>query len=89
MDTSTSNSIIPVDYECTSWPDVWFGISITDCCITHDLGGSNWELAMCVADKHWAFLPLGIIMFLGIIFLKPLYKALLRRRKNGNDIDKT
>ncbi|WP_182422033.1 hypothetical protein [Aureimonas sp. ME7] len=40
-----------IDYQCTYWPDVWFGISLTDCCVTHDLSrldlSSSIDLGVC------------------------------------------
>lgn len=32
-----------VDLECTYWPDVWFGVSLTDCCVRHDLSSLSLE----------------------------------------------
>lgn len=68
------------DMECSWWPDNWFGVSLTQCCIDHDLGGSDWALALCVADQHPAFLPLGLVMFLGVTFGRPIYMAIKRRK---------
>jgi hypothetical protein len=69
-----------IDYECTWWPDIWFGISLTDCCIAHDLGGSDLALAMCIADKHPAFWIIGVIMFIGVILGRPIYRAYMRAK---------
>lgn len=69
------------DLECSWWPDSWFGLSITDCCIAHDLGASDSALAACVADKGGpAFLLLAIVMFAGVKLGRPIYRALSRRR---------
>lgn len=68
------------DFECTLWPDGWFGQSITDCCIAHDLGGSDAELAACVAGHGGAgFLILGLVMWAGVKLFRPIYRAWKRR----------
>ncbi len=64
--------IIP-DMQCSMWPDIWFGFSLTQCCILHDLGGSDLDLLMCVADLSPMLIPIGIIMFIGVKLLRPLY----------------
>jgi hypothetical protein len=62
------------DLECTWWPDVWFGTSLTRCCTVHDLSaldlGSSLDLGSCVAATMAASHPvagivLGAVMALG------------------------
>ena len=70
------------DFQCTWWPDVWFGLSLTDCCIQHDLSGDHLALMRCVAEIHPALIPVAVVMFLGLVFLKPLiYTPIKRARK--------
>lgn len=75
-----------IDYECSWWPDEWFGISLTKCCIQHDLGGSDWQLVQCVADQHPLFIILGIAMFIGLLLGRPFYR--MWRKINDNKINK-
>jgi hypothetical protein len=71
-----------IDYQCTWWPDQWLGISITDCCIAHDLGAPDVELAQCVADKGGIeFTIIAAVMFVGVIIGRPIYKAYMRFKK--------
>ncbi|MEC5291956.1 hypothetical protein VSX64_14450 [Aurantimonas sp. C2-6-R+9] len=62
------------DLECTWWPDVWFGVRLTDCCAAHDLSpldtASSLDLGACVAGTMAASHPvagiaLGAIMAFG------------------------
>lgn len=60
------------DFLCTWWPDVWFGISITCCCIDHDLveqtTSAHWDLMMCVIGRlGWWGVPVGGVMFIGLV----------------------
>lgn len=55
------------DFECTWWPDTWFGISLTQCCIEHDLGGSDLDLFHCVAAQHPALVPIAAAMLVGVV----------------------
>lgn len=60
------------DGECTWWPDVWLGVSITPCCTEHDVSDIDLraalDLGVCVyrmmeaADYAGAGLLLGAIM---------------------------
>lgn len=68
------------DMQCTWWPDVWFGVSITHCCVAHDLGGSDAELAMCVASAAWWLLPVALVMWLGVKAGRPIYRRWSARR---------
>lgn len=68
------------DLECTAWPDVWFGVSITDCCVAHDLGGTDWALAQCVAGKGDGFWLLGLIMLIGLSTLGVIYRAIRKHK---------
>lgn len=70
------------DFECSWWPDTWFGISLTQCCIDHDLGGSDWDLMLCVSNQHPGFWILGVVMFVGVIFGRPFYKFVKRQQHN-------
>lgn len=68
------------DFQCTGWPDTWFGQSITDCCIQHDLGGSDPALFFCVAGKGgMEFTILGGVMLVGLFLFRPLYRLFKRR----------
>jgi len=68
------------DFECTLWPDNWFGISITDLCIKHDLGEfTDWELALAVAERHPSLIGVGVVMFAGLTVLGPIYKRFRRK----------
>jgi len=72
------------DYQCTWWPDVWFGISITDCCIAHDLGGSDTGLFLCVAGKGgWEFTVLAFVMIAGLALFRPFYRFCKSHAPNG------
>lgn len=81
------------DLQCSWWPDVWFGVSITNCCIDHDLGGSDFKLLTCVYETFntngFTFgasgLVLGIIMYIGIKTFRPVYTKI----KFGGKIDTT
>ena len=62
------------DFECTWWPDVWFGVSLTDCCAAHDVSSldaaSSIDLGVCavraLAGTHpVAGLVVGSAMALG------------------------
>mgnify|MGYP003683321097 CR=1 FL=1 len=60
------------DFVCTWFPDVWFGISITCCCITHDLvaqtTAAHWDLMLCVIGQlGWLGVPVGGAMFIGLV----------------------
>ena len=71
------------DFQCTLWPDEWFGTSITNCCIEHDLGGSDLELAQCVATQFPENLALfgvvlGCVMLIGLTIFGPIYRKLKR-----------
>ena len=76
------------DFQCTLWPDSWLGISITHCCVEHDLSGTDAALAECVAytlaDASLVFgLLLAAIMFIGVKLFRPIYTYLSRRRSDG------
>ena len=78
--TSTGQLWKP-DYECTYWPDTWFGISLTDCCIQHDLTASSIDLAVCVVNTAWWLWPLGVVMMIGTALARPYYDWRKRRNK--------
>ena len=66
----------PPDFQCSWWPDQWFGQSLTECCIAHDLGGVDLDLAACVAGLgDWKFAVLGLVMLIGVKFGRPIYEA--------------
>lgn len=69
----------PPDFQCSWWPDKWFGVSITDCCVRHDVGGSDWDLAVCVAHKHPGFWIIAVVMLVGVILFRPFYKFVMRK----------
>lgn len=71
--------------QCTWWPDVWFGQSIIDCCIAHDLApaglASHIQLGRCVAAHGGlAFQVLGAVMVAGVIVGLPFYRFWKRRQ---------
>mgnify|MGYP003151991453 CR=1 FL=1 len=68
------------DFQCTWWPDTWFGFSLTECCIQHDYSGDHVELMACVASIHWSLIPLSVVMLLGLVFLKPIFYTPFRKR---------
>ena len=64
----------PPDLQCTWWPDVWFGVSLTPCCVNHDLSrlgiADSFDLGACVVRRLSATHPLaavalGAVMALG------------------------
>ena len=80
------------DFECTLWPDGippeigGTGQEWLHCCIAHDLGGADTELAQCVAhslsDSPFGIL-LALIMLLGVAGPPGLaYKLWKRCRKD-------
>lgn len=71
---------IPIDYTCTGWIDSFLGISFNDCCVAHDLGGTDLELMQCVSLKHPWFIIMGVIMFVGVKLGRPVYRAVLNMR---------
>ena len=76
-----------IDFQCTWWPDNWWGVSINDCCVAHDFGASDWDLLTCVADKGgWEFLFLGVVMFVGVKIGRPFYRAFMAWKAKKNDI---
>ncbi len=75
--------MIAPDYQCTWFPDTLFGVSLTDCCIAHDLGGSDIGLYSCVAEKGPVFAVIGLIMLVGVTFGRPIYRAYMRNRGKG------
>jgi hypothetical protein len=69
---------------CSWVPDFWF----RDCCIQHDLGGTDLELAQCiVANTSPELYPIGILLaiiyFIGLKLFGWIYQ-LYKRRKNDN-----
>jgi len=68
------------DMQCTLWPDIWFGISLTDYCIKHDLGGTDWQLFVDVAQNGGVFVFLGAIMYAGLKLFGPFYRAWKKRQ---------
>lgn len=78
------NSIIPIDYECTAWMQSFLGFNLKQCCVVHDLGGSDELLAQCIANLSPLMIPMAGLMYLGVKFGKPLYKRLLKFKRRGN-----
>jgi hypothetical protein len=66
------------DMQCTWWPDEWFGVSITHCCVAHDLGGTDWQLAVCVAQTSPWLIPVAAMMLVGVIFGRTIYRKIKR-----------
>jgi hypothetical protein len=77
------------DFECTNWPDTWFGVSITPCCEVHDLAvqtwAAHWHLMQCVIDQlGWKGVLIGGVMFAGLIGPPGMiYRALQKRKKQS------
>lgn len=67
---------MPPDMECTFWPDgwpVWLGGTGQEwhhCCVAHDLGASNLDLARCVAETSPT---MAAVMFAGLVVFGPIY----------------
>lgn len=60
------------DYQCTMWPEG----SWHHCCIAHDLGGTDAQLAQCVVqstDVPLYGISVAIVMYLGLKLFRPLY----------------
>lgn len=83
--------MIPLDYQCTAWPDTWFGVSVNGCCVAHDLAPAGWsadiELAKCVAHSTSGdplvalfFTGLGVVMLTGVALFRPLARWWFSRR---------
>lgn len=62
------------DFQCTWWPDTWLGISLTGCCVRHDISSLDWHssiaLGACVVDVMAGTHPLvglvlGVAMAIG------------------------
>lgn len=68
---------------CTGWPDgwPWNPGQWWHCCQTHDFGGSDWSLFLCVAQTggplEWI---MGAVMLAGVILFRPLYRMLKGKR---------
>lgn len=67
------------DMECTWWPDDWFGLNITNCCIEHDLGASDWELFLCVGEQDPRLWPVAFLMLIGLATLGRIYRKFQRK----------
>lgn len=72
------------DMECTFWPDGWpqwiggTGQEWHHCCVAHDLGGTNIDLARCVAETSPT---MAVVMFAGLAVFGPIYLAIRHRRR--------
>jgi hypothetical protein len=69
------------DLECTLWPEGWWG----HCCIAHDLGASDADLAVCVIQSApnvlWgAFI--AFVMIAGLALFRPIYMAIVKARND-------
>jgi hypothetical protein len=66
------------DLECTFWPEGWWH----HCCIAHDLGGTDAELASCViqsAPNVVLGALVALVMVAGLALFGPLLKRSSRR----------
>lgn len=86
------------DLVCTWFPDIWFGIPITPCCIDHDLvaqtTAAHWDLMMCVIDRlGWWGVPIGGVMFLGLVgppgMIYRKIQKMKHRQRGGFFMEKT
>ena len=72
------------DNQCTLWPDgwpVWLGGTGREwlhCCIEHDHGGGDLELAQCVAGDGG--LVMALVMLAGLTLAWPLRLWWRRKR---------
>lgn len=78
-------SIPAPDFQCTLWPDEWFGVSLTNCCIAHDLGGSDLGLAHCVSNlsEDPIFKVIAVVMLIGMTFGRPVYRWWASQKKRS------
>ncbi|MCD1644162.1 hypothetical protein [Aurantimonas coralicida] len=61
------------DLECTAFPDVWFGVSITPCCAAHDVSpldtASSLDLGVCVFQTLSGSHPIAASIIAGVMVL--------------------
>lgn len=57
----------------------WIFPAIRDCCVAHDLGGSNGTLLDCLESvlPGWAY-PLAAVCVVLMIFVRPIYRTIMR-----------
>ena len=73
--------IIPADGRCTGFPNgiPWFNWDWSDCCVIHDLGGSDGTLIDCVAAATPGLPIVFVISAVGLMALyRPAYNVLQR-----------
>jgi hypothetical protein len=67
-----------IDMECSWFPELW----IHDCCVAHDLGGSDIEFLQCLVHESTFLGPLGVtfavIVFTGMVLGRPIRNLFLR-----------
>jgi hypothetical protein len=66
------------DMECTMWPEGWWH----HCCVAHDFGASDADLAACVVQSAPSAI-LGaiaaLVMVVGLQLFRPIWRRLTRR----------
>lgn len=62
-----------------AWAE-WFFPAARQCCVEHDLGGSNGQLLDCLQSvlPHWAYVFAAFFVAL-MILVRPIYRWLTRR----------
>jgi hypothetical protein len=63
------------DFQCTLWPEGWWH----HCCIQHDLGGADLDLAFCVIESAPNVYVGGVVAFVmlaGLILFRPIWKRI-------------
>lgn len=59
------------------WPDSFFGVSIKSCCDAHDMSEillkDDLALMQCVSEAGPLFVPIGVIMFIGVVLFKRFF----------------
>ena len=65
---------------CTGfeWTE-WLFPALTECCASHDIGGSNGALLDCIEAvvPGWAY-PIGAVFVVLMIWVRPIYRAIKR-----------
>lgn len=65
------------DMQCTLWPEGWWH----HCCIQHDLGGTDIDLAACViqsAPNAVFGAAVALVMVAGLAMFRPIWKRFNR-----------
>ena len=75
------------DFECSWWPDIWFGHSLTPCCVEHDLSAldpvSAFHLGACVFSTMAGEHPVAGGVLAVLMTAGPLLWCLIRYGPRG------